>query len=234
MTTMTLQNQTQTQAKTKLKIDFVSDVACPWCAVGLAGLEQAVHNVRDDIDVEWHFQPYELNPTMPPEGTASALYLKAKYGLSDEQLKTNAARIAERGAAAGFVFGTRTHIWGTLDAHRLLLWAAGEGQPAGAPLALKRALLAAYHRDGKNPSDHGVLLALVAGVGLSVERARALLQSDELTQEVRTLEAEWQAKGITGVPAVVVNDQYVIAGGQPPAMYERALRQMAAGTQTAD
>ncbi len=221
-----------TAVKPTLRIDFVSDVACPWCAVGLASLEKALDEVKGEIDVDLHFQPFELNPSIAKEGLASAPYLKAKYGLSDEQLRSNAARIAERGAAAGFVFGPRPHIWGTLDAHRLLLWADLPGQPAGAQLRLKRALLEAYHRDGRNPSDPDVLLELAQGAGLDAARARALLQTDELTDEVRALEGEWQQRGISGVPAAIVNEQFMISGGQPSEMYVRALRQIARDIQT--
>ncbi len=213
--------------KPQLTIDFVSDVACPWCAVGLAGLEKALHEVQADMDVTVRFQPFELNPDIAPEGLPSAAYLKAKYGLTDEQLRSNAARIAERGAEAGFVFGQRTHIWGTLDAHRLLMWAAQEGQPAGGQHRLKRALLQAYHGEGKNPSDPNVLLELVAAAGLDVSAARVVLQSDAFKHAVRELEGQWQQQGITGVPAAIVNEQYVIAGGQPSEMYARALRQIA-------
>ncbi len=219
--------------KPKLRIDFVSDVACPWCAVGLAGLEQALAEVGDEVEVDLHFQPFELNPTIAKEGLASAPYLKAKYGLSDDQLRINAARIVERGAAVGFTFGARPHIWGTFDAHRLLLWADGDDQPPGAQHRLKRGLLEAYHRDGRNPSDPAVLLELVKRAGLDVVRARALLSGDELTDEVRTLEAEWQQRGITGVPAAIVNDQFMISGGQPAEMYVRALRQIARETSAA-
>ena len=91
-----------------LQIDFVSDVACPWCAVGLAALERALE--RSGIDAELHMQPFELNPTMAAAGANAAQYLKAKYGMSDEQLAVNRARIAERGAAEGFIFGAREHV----------------------------------------------------------------------------------------------------------------------------
>ena len=211
-----------------LSIDFVSDVACPWCAVGLAGLEQALAELEgDDVSVELRFQPFELNPTMAPEGTDAAAYLKAKYGLSDEQLRANQARIAERGAAAGFRFGQRTRIWNTFDAHRLLAWALAT-QGHGAQRRLKRALLEAYHGEGRNPSDREVLVDVASRAGLDAAAARAVLDSDAYTREVRETEALWQQRGITAVPAVVVDDRYVIAGGQPKEQYVQALRQIAA------
>ena len=209
-----------------LKIDFVSDVACPWCAVGLSALERALARVGPDIAVELHMQPFELNPTMAAEGANAAQYLKAKYGMSDEQLAVNRARIAERGAAEGFTFGTREHVWNTFDAHRLLHWAGIEGA-GGQQRALKHALLKAYHGEGRNPSAHDVLLGLAAQVGLPVERARAVLEKNEFADEVREAERFWQDAGIHSVPAVVVNRQHLISGGQPSEIFEQALRQIA-------
>jgi len=208
-----------------MRIDFVSDVACPWCAVGLAALERALE--RSGIAAELHMQPFELNPAMPPEGANAAQYLKAKYGISDEQLAANRARITERGASEGFVFGVREHVWNTFDAHRLLHWAGMEGPP-GAQRALKHALLEAYHGQGRNPGAHEVLLELAARVGLPAERAREVLERGEFADEVREAERFWQQDaGIQSVPAVVINRRHLIAGGQPSAVFEQALRQIA-------
>jgi predicted DsbA family dithiol-disulfide isomerase len=207
-----------------LQIDFVSDVACPWCAVGLNALERALE--RSGLEAELHMQPFELNPTMAAEGTNAAQYLKAKYGMSDEQLAVNRARIAERGAAEGFTFGTREHVWNTFDAHRLLHWAGVEGAP-GAQRALKHALLKAYHGEGRNPGAHDVLLGLAAQVGLPVERAHEVLEKNEFADDVREAERFWQEAGIHSVPAVVINRQHLISGGQPSEVFEQALRQIA-------
>jgi predicted DsbA family dithiol-disulfide isomerase len=207
-----------------LQIDFVSDVACPWCAVGLNALERAIE--RSGIDAELHMQPFELNPTMAAEGANAAQYLKAKYGMSDEQLAVNRARIAERGAAEGFTFGTREHVWNTFDAHRLLHWAGVEGAP-GAQRALKHALLKAYHGQGRNPGAHDVLLELAAQVGLPADRARDVLERGEFADDVREAERFWQEAGIQSVPAVVINRQHLISGGQPSEAFEQALRQIA-------
>jgi predicted DsbA family dithiol-disulfide isomerase len=211
-----------------MRIDFVSDVACPWCAVGLNALERALERIGADIaEIEVHMQPFELNPSMPPEGANAAQYLKAKYGLSDEQLAANRARIVERGAAEGFTFGVREHVWNTFDAHRLLYWAGVEGTP-GAQRALKHALLDAYHGQGRNPGAHDVLLELATAVGLPADRAKEVLESGAFTDEVRAAERFWQEAGITGVPAVVIDRRHLIAGGQPSAVFEQALRQTAA------
>ncbi len=235
-----------------LQVDFVSDVACPWCAVGLASFERALEDVAESIAVELHFQPFELNPTMAAEGADAAEYLIAKYGMSREQLVEGRRRIAERGAAVGFVFGERKHVWNTFDAHRLLYWAGVEGptlratgrpKREGAPLggsersefgglspqhALKKALLQAYHGDGRNPGAHDVLLELAAAVGLATEGAREVLASRQFADEVREAERFWQEAGIDGVPAVVINRRHLIQGGQPPEVFAQALRKIAA------
>jgi predicted DsbA family dithiol-disulfide isomerase len=210
-----------------MRIDFVSDVACPWCAVGLNALERALE--RSGIEAELHLQPFELNPTMPPEGANAAQYLKDKYGLGDDQLAVNRARIAERGAAEGFTFGVREHVWNTFDAHRLLHWAGVEG-PTGSQRALKHALLKAYHGEGRNPGAHDVLLDLATQVGLPVERAREVLERGEFADEVREAERFWQDDaGIQSVPAVVIDRRHLISGGQPSAVFEQALRRIIAG-----
>ena len=209
-----------------LQIDFVSDVACPWCAVGLNALERALARVGSEIAVELHMQPFELNPTMAAEGANAAQYLKTKYGMSDEQLAVNRARIAERGAAEGFTFGTREHVWNTFDAHRLLHWAGIEGTP-GTQRALKHALLRAYHGEGRNPGAHDVLLELAAQVGLPIARAREVLEKSEFADDVREAERFWQEAGIQSVPAVVINRRHLISGGQPSEVFEQALRQIA-------
>jgi predicted DsbA family dithiol-disulfide isomerase len=209
-----------------VKIEFVSDVACPWCAVGLNALERALERIGGDIPVEVSFQPFELNPAMVPEGEDVVQHLAAKYGITPEQIAQNQAAIRERGAAVGFAFGTRARIWNTFDAHRLLHWAGL--QSAEAQRALKHALLKAYHGDGRNPGEHAVLLEVAAQCGLDVDEARAVLAEGRHADEVREAESFWQQAGIHSVPSVVVNRKHLIQGGQPPEVFEQALRQIAA------
>ena len=207
-----------------MKIDFVSDVACPWCAVGLNALERALERIGDEIPVELHFEPCELNPTLAPEGADATEYLRAKYGLSPEQLAKNRANIRDRGAAVGFAFGERAHVWNTFDAHRLLHWAGLEGKQR----ELKHALLRAYHGEGRNPGAHDVLVELAGEVGLDPQRATEILAGGEYGAEVRERERHWQQLGIHSVPSVIVDDRHLIQGGQPPELFEQALRQIAA------
>ena len=215
---------------TPVQIDFVSDIACPWCAVGLNALEVALQRLAPEVQATLHFQPFELNPQLGPEGEDAAEHLKAKYGLSDEQLAQNRANIRARGAAVGFSFGDRARVWNTFDAHRLLHWAAEPGQPEGAQRALKHALLQVYHGENRNPGDAAVLLEMAAKVGLDTTAAAEVLQSGRYADEVRAAEHDWQQAGIRSVPAIVINRQHLISGGQPPEVFEQALRQIAAGT----
>lgn len=209
-----------------MKIDFVSDVACPWCAVGLNSLELALEKIGDQIPVELQFQPFELNPTMAADGADATEYLRDKYGLSAEQLQRNRENIRARGAEVGFAFGSRERVWNTFDAHRLLHWAGLQG--AGRQRALKHALLQAYHGDGRNPGAADVLVELAAAAGLDAGAARQVLDSGAYADEVRAAERFWQQAGINSVPAVVIDGKHLIQGGQPAEVFERALRQIAA------
>jgi predicted DsbA family dithiol-disulfide isomerase len=209
-----------------LRIDFVSDVVCPWCAIGLASLEQALARVAGEIDVELHVQPFELNPQLSPDGEDAVAHLQAKYRIDEAQIAVNQERIRARGAELGFVFdmARRRRIHNTFDAHRLLHWAGDERRQ----LDLKRALLRAYFTDGRNVADHDTLVDIAVGVGLPAERARAILATDEFANEVRTVEQFFVQAGITGVPAIVIERKHLISGGQPPEVFEQALRQIAA------
>jgi predicted DsbA family dithiol-disulfide isomerase len=210
----------------KLKIDFVSDVSCPWCAVGLASLQTALDRVGPGVQVDIRFQPFELNPHMAPQGEDTTEHLSRKYGSTPEQAAAIRETIRARGAELGFVFNLdkRSRIYNTFDAHRLLHWAKIEGHQ----LALKNALLKAYFTDGEDPSNHVVLVRLAGEVGLDAQRASEILAKDEFAAEVRKQEQFYLEQGIHSVPAVVINDRHLISGGQPPEVFEQALRQLAA------
>ena len=207
-----------------MKIDFVSDVTCPWCAVGLFSLEEALRRIGPGLQVELHFQPFELNPQLPPEGEDAAEHLARKYGASPEQLAATRATLHQRGAEVGFTFGERPRVWNTFDAHRLLLWAGLQGRQR----ELKHALLVAYHTHAQNPGAHEVLLRLCAEVGLDADRAAAILAGGDFADEVRAAERHWQQLGITAVPSVIIDERHLIQGGQPTEAFERALRKLAA------
>ena len=210
----------------RLRIDFVSDVVCPWCAVGLASLEQALARTRGEVEADLHFQPFELNPDMAPEGEDAVEHLRRKYGMPAAQLEANQQAIVERGAALGFTFDMerRQRIYNTFDAHRLLHWAEAEGRQR----ALKHALLRAYFTEGRDVSDHATLAEIAASAGLPGEGAREVLESGAWADEVRIGERFFQSHGIRSVPAVILERKHLVSGGQPPEVFEQALRQVAA------
>lgn len=213
--------------RTPLKIDFVSDISCPWCVIGLQALEQALQRVNDEVRAEIHFQPFELNPQMGPEGQDITEHLIEKYGITPEQVEQNREAIRARGAALGFTFSMdkRSRIYNTFDAHRLLHWAHEEGRQ----LALKHALFRAYFTDGEDPSSREVLVRIAGDAGLDPVRAREILSSGAYTEETREQQRFYLDQGIHSVPAVIINDRYLVQGGQPVEVFEQALRQVVAG-----
>lgn len=209
----------------RIQIDFVSDVVCPWCAVGLASLETALKRLEGEIDAEISFQPFELNPDMPPEGEDRDEHLMNKYGRTKEDFAAARETIRQRAAAVGFTMNGQDRIYNSFDAHRLLHWAGLANQTKQA--ALKHALLRAYFTDGLDISDRDVLVARAEEAGLDPAEARAILDSDRYAAEVKQEEQAWLATGINSVPAIVVNRTYLISGGQPPEVFETHLREMA-------
>ena len=213
------------QMTVKMKIDFVSDVSCPWCVVGLKSLDTALGRLAGDIEADVHFQPFELNPNMGPEGEDVAEHIAKKYGSGPADIERSRKAIQARGAELGFTFNMekRGRIYNTFDAHRLLHWAELEGKQK----ALKEALFTAYFTEGRNPSDHAALAKIAASVGLDAKRAAQILASDEFAAEVRAREEFYTARGIHAVPSVIINDRHLIQGGQPAEVFEQTLRELA-------
>ncbi len=209
-----------------MQIDFVSDVSCPWCVIGLRGLEQALADVGDLVAAEIRFQPFELNPQMPAEGQEIGEHIREKYGSTPEQSAASRATIRARAADLGFTMAMRegSRIYNTFDAHRLLYWAAIEGRQT----ALQHALFEAYFTNGQNPSDVEVLVSAAERTGLDGVAARDVIASGRYGDEVRAEEWRWLSEGVSAVPAVIIDRKYMISGGQPAAAFERALRRIAA------
>lgn len=204
----------------------MSDVSCPWCIIGLKSLEQAIDRIGEDVNVKLHFQPFELNPKMPAEGQDVAEHLAEKYGATAEQTAKNREAIRARGAELGFQFNmaARSRIYNTFDAHRLLHWAELQGRQH----ALKVGLFELYFSKGESPASHEALVRLAGEVGLDTEEAARILASDTYAAEVREQERFYQQQGISSVPAIIINERHLISGGQPPEVFEQALRQIAA------
>ena len=212
-----------------LKIDFVSDVSCPWCAVGLASLQTALGRLGSEVQASLAFQPFELNPQMAPEGEDTTEHLSRKYGSTPEQAAAIRETIRQRGAELGFTFNLdkRSRIYNTFDAHRLLHWAHLQDPTGEKQLALKKGLLKAYFTDGENPGSHAVLVRAAEEAGLDADQAASVLAEGTYAAEVREQERFYTSQGISSVPAVIINDRHLISGGQPPEVFEQALRQIA-------
>ena len=214
--------------KLKLRIDFVSDVSCPWCIIGLRSLEIALERTRDRIDADLHFQPFELNPQMPPEGENIVEHIAHKYGSTPEQSEAARKTMRARADALGFTMSmtAESRIYNTFDSHRLLHWASLEWRQ----LALKHALFSAYFSQGQNISDHAVLVDAAAAAGLDPDSARSILSSGEYSGEVREAEHRWTSRGVSAVPAIILDGRHLISGGQLPEVFEQALNHLVEST----
>ena len=212
----------------QLRIDFVSDVACPWCVIGLRSLMRALDAVGDEVEAEIHFQPFELNPDMPPEGENTTEHVQKKYGADPARSAASRNAIRDSGEALGFRFAydANSRIWNTFDAHRLLYWAGIEGRQ----LEMKEALFTVNFTEQKSTSDHEVLVGAAKAAGLDAGAARDVLNSGAYAAEVRHEEDVWRNRGISAVPSVIFNQRWMIQGGQPPKVFEQAIRQIVEGT----
>ncbi len=209
-----------------MRIDFVSDVMCPWCVIGLKSLETALANASDVVAADIHFQPFELNPDMPPEGENVAEHVARKYGADPERSRGTRDLIRSSAAAFGFAMNTTpdSRIWNSFDSHRLLHWAGLEGRQA----ELKMALFTAHFTQGRNLGEAGVLVDAARAAGLDGDAAQRVLASGAYIDEVRRDEKFWRDQGIHAVPAIVIDGKYLITGGQPPEAFEKAIRSIAA------
>jgi predicted DsbA family dithiol-disulfide isomerase len=197
-----------------VRIDFVSDVACPWCAIGYTTLESAL--AATDTAVEVHLQPFELNPDMPAGGQDAIEYLAAKFDITPDQVRINQQRIYDRAAQVGFRFHPegRKRVYNTFNCHRLIHWATEE-HGLDAAWALKRALLAAYFTRADNMDDDNTLLEAVKEAGLDLKRAAQVLADNEFEHDVRAEQTRYKMLGIQGVPAFILNDKFLVEGAQP-------------------
>lgn len=213
-----------------VRIDFVSDIACPWCAIGLASLERAIETVGSEVNPEIQFHPFELNPQMPRGGQDVFEHLIEKYGITLRQVKANQEKIYERGRELGFEFHPegRKRVYNTFDAHRLLHWATVEFDLA-VQHRLKKELLKQYFTKAVDMDDHAHLLEAVQSAGLPKERAGAVLASDEFSQAVREQEKKYHQLGVHSVPSIILNNKFIIQGAQAPELFAEALRDCAHG-----
>ena len=217
------------QAPPVVQIDIISDVMCPWCIVGFKQLEMALAQTGMGARVRWH--PFELNPDMPEDGENLGDHISRKYGSTREQSEQNRKQISDLGAALGFAFNFTddSRIVNSFAAHTLLDFAATKGLQH----PLKLALFTAHFTEGRDVSDHTVLLDVAEAVGLDRDQASAALKDTCHGEAVRAQEAVWSQNGISGVPTMIFNEKYLITGAQGPQNYAQMLEKVAAEMQAA-
>lgn len=219
-----------------VRIDMVSDVACPWCAIGLTTLEKAItlteQMSRGQTIISLYLQPFELNPDMPVGGEEAIGYLTRKFGISAQQVRINQQRIYDRAHEVGFEFHPegRKHVYNTFNCHRMIHWAQTEQGPEAA-LALKKAILAAYFTRADNMDESATLLATVNEAGLDAERAEQVLLNGEYEQDVRAAQTRYKMLGIQAVPAFILNNKFLVEGAQPVEHVAAAIQQAAKRSQ---
>ena len=214
----------------RLSIDIVSDVMCPWCIVGWLKFEKVMAHFAGRLDFRVQWRPFELNPDMPAEGEDAASHVMRKYGISAEQSRANSGRMAAIAADLGFTFnrGPGFRMRNSFDAHRLLSWAGALEEPeqvaaTGVQTALKLALFRAHFTDNRDVGDPAVLADIAASVGLDQDRAAALLAGDDYGEMVRTEEAYWADRNVTGVPAFILGGRMLVPGAQDPEVFIRVI-----------
>ncbi len=198
-----------------LRIDIVSDVVCPWCIIGLKQVEKALTLVGQDIAAETYWHPFELNPNMVPEGEDTAEHIARKYGSTPEQSRANRSRLSDIGNSVGFAFnyGEGMRIYNTFNAHKLLTMFRSE-RGWRAQTALKMALFTAYFQDRRDVSDIDVLCDIAETQGMDRDVALAWINDAALTTSVRAEMAHWIDQNITGVPAIIFDQKYMVPGAQ--------------------
>ena len=206
----------------EIRVDIVSDVVCPWCAIGYLQLARAAEMQGVQLDVHWH--PFELNPQMGQDGENLFDHLSAKYGITAAQSAQTRAQITQLGADLGFSFAFRDDMfmWNTFRAHQLIDWAETQDAAHG----VKLALLKAHFTDRRNVSDVGVLTDIAAETGLDAEAAKAALEAGTFAQTVRRKQVFWTDKGVQGVPTMIFAAKYAVTGAQGVDNYGSVLQQL--------
>lgn len=210
--------------ETAIEIDIVSDVVCPWCFLGATHLKQALATLPG-ISADLRWRPFQLDPTIPKEGMDRREYMAKKF--TPERLAAAHDRLAEAGRDAGiaFAFSDIAISPNTLDAHRVIRWAASAG--AGVQDRVSRALFKAYFEDGENVGDPEVLIRVAEENGMDASLVSALLPTDADREAVQAEISTAQGMGITGVPCFVIDGRYAIMGAQPVEAMVEALEKIA-------
>jgi predicted DsbA family dithiol-disulfide isomerase len=209
-----------------ISIDVVSDVVCPWCFIGQKRLDRALEGASD-VPVEVRWRPYQLDPTIPAEGRDRKAYMLAKFG-SEARLREIHSRVKQAGAEEGiaFDFDAIKVSPNTLDAHRVIRWAATEGGDVQNRVA--RRLFQLYFEEGKNVGEREVLIAAARDAGMDAAVVETLLAGDADREAVEAEIATAARMGIRGVPCFLLEGKYAVMGAQDSATLSDAIRQVAA------
>lgn len=208
----------------KLRIDIISDVVCPWCIIGYKRLEQALDQLSDQIDTELHWQPFQLNPQMPPGGQNLREHLAQKYGTTLEQSIAARQRLTALGAELGFQFNyfDEMRTYNTFKAHQLLHWAHRYHKQT----ALKLELFKAFFGQGKAIDQDDALIEAAQNTGLETTEAARTLREETYAAEVKNQAQQWLNAGIHAVPSYVLDRQYLISGAQDSALFKTQIEKM--------
>lgn len=206
---------------TPFVIDFVSDIVCPWCVVGLYSLEKALQDYPG-IAVDFRLHPYELDQSSRREGENMLAHIERKYGIPPEEVRQGLEEITRRGAEVGFTFNftDESMTWNTFDAHRIIHWAKAWGKD----LAVKKALFTAYFTENKNPGDHQLLAGICEKLGLDHEEALRVLESGKFTDEVRQEITLWKSRGVSAVPTIRLQEKQTFTGAQTVSAFKQAIQ----------
>jgi len=211
-----------------MRIEIWSDVACPWCYIGLHRFYSALDGFEHAGDVSVRLRSFQLDPGLPSSFDGSEVdYLAASKGLDRSRAAAMTEQVAAVGAADGlrFDFGALA-VANSRRAHRLLHLAQRHDPSGRAARELKQALLTAHFADGRSIWDAEVLTDLATGVGLPEQDVAAAIDSAELDQEVAADIERAGQLGVHAVPTFVIEEKYAISGAQPVEAFAAALDQV--------
>lgn len=208
-------------------LEVWSDIACPWCYIGVGRLAKALESFpdRDRVHVRW--RSYELSPDRPTgAGQRELDALMAHKGMTQEQVQGMFEHVAQTAAADGLVVDFDTAISSnTFDAHRVV-HLAGADSARGAELM--DALFKAHFADGIAVDDRQALVKIAAAAGFDADEVALALEGDAAADAVREDERIAAELGVTGVPFFVANRKYAVSGAQPVEVLTQLLATAAA------
>ena len=199
--------------RNQVKIDIVSDVVCPWCAIGYKKLSEAMTQLDDEISFDVNWKPYELHPEIPKEGFDKKEYYKIKFGESSES-SNRFNFITEEAKKVGleFNFKKSKNLPNTFLAHRLLWFCRSKNKQD----VLAQALFHAYFSDGRDVGNKDELIEISSENGLNRKEIKEFFQTNIGHKEVLREENRAREMNIFSVPTYIFNKKYLLVGGQEP------------------